>query len=158
MIDFMKSKSVFHLFFVLLIGLLFSGCAKTSKITIYDQTTPPLPYEKIGTLEVKEKAYRFRSQDLVHAPLEVVSIGFYPSPSGADKLKGALNDHLLHDAKKFYRADAIINVTYWPELSSASFPDGWAHAKGEMIKFLPFAEKKTSEVESLHSESVVIPD
>ena len=54
-------------------------------------------------------------------------------------MKRLLDGKLVKAAKKRYNAEAVVNVQYWPDLSSEKFPQGKVYARGEMVRYKRFA-------------------
>jgi len=120
---------------LILIGAVAFGCARYQKIQVLEGGFDR-PYKAIGTLEVKEKAEMV--PDVYRAGLELLSLGYIRYPDRADTYKETLNRQLARKAHDLYRADAVINVKYWPEPSSKDFPDGMIYARGQMIQLTQF--------------------
>jgi len=120
---------------LILIGAVAFGCARYQKIQVIEGDFDR-PYKVIGSLEVKEKAEMV--PDIYRAGVELLSLGYVRYPDRGDSYKETLNRQLARKARDVYRADAVINVEYWPDPSSKDFPDGMIYARGEMIKLSKF--------------------
>lgn len=126
--------------FIFIVGMaLGPGCTQYQKVQALE-TTVTTPYESLGTLEVKAKALKPRPQQVLWAPVEMLTLGFAKTPSQADDFKKELDKQLVDKARKHYGADMVVNVRYWPPLDSSSFPKGTVYARGDMIRYLPFEE------------------
>ncbi|MCM8776246.1 MAG: hypothetical protein NC930_07875 [Candidatus Omnitrophica bacterium] len=131
---------------LLAISLVLCGCARTQKVKAMEGTVS-VPYESLGTLEVKQQIPQVNADDILWTGVEVVTLTLAPTPSRAERYKKDLRSKLARVARKEYAADALINVTYWPDPSSKGFPKGYLYARGEMIRYQKFpAESKNTPV------------
>lgn len=115
----------------------FTGCARIEKVKAIEGTKD-LPYESIGTLEVKEKALTATPASAFWTGVEVTTLTFAKTPSRGELYKKSLRSKLAQLARRKYGADAVINVNYWPDPDSKSFPRGYIYARGEMIRYEHF--------------------
>ena len=88
-----------------------------------------IPYTSLGFTEVKVKA---PGKELKGDKASEKAI------KRGNKLKSKLFSKMSKDAKKYFKADAVINITYWPELTSFKFPHKYVYARGEMIRYNRF--------------------
>ena len=103
------------------------------------------PYDSLGTLEVKEFAPWLTVPAVLWTGVEVATLSFAKTPSRGDHYKRALRSELAYVASHQYGADAVINVTYWPDPDSKSFADGRIYCRGEMIRYKRFPQPEASE-------------
>ena len=116
-----------------------AGCARTEKVRAVE-TGIEVPYESLGTLEVRYKTNRISSAGTLNAVKEGATLTLADTPSRAERYKMALRSELARRAKKEFGAHAVIHVTYWPDLEASSFPDGYVHARGEMVRYTRFPD------------------
>jgi len=128
-------KSIVVLFIFAALPL--SGCARTEKVRALDGELG-VPYESLGTLEVKHKTRRFSPQNIGYAGVEAASLTLADTPAREDRYKNILRSKLVRIARDRYGAEAVINVKFWPEPSSTVFPEGNIYARGEMVRYVRF--------------------
>lgn len=118
------------LLLVLLINSPVMPAMAAEKLQILDQT-PQAPHNKIGELEV--------------------FIVIKKSSGQTQNIKDKLIQKLQKDGKK-YNADAIINVSFYPNPAELTFfRNDKFYARGTMIQFIKFPEapqKKTNALEA----------
>ncbi len=124
-------------FLIVLLALLGGACARTEKIRAIEGGNDT-PYQSLGTLEIKERAYYVTPRHAFWTGVELVTLSFADTPSRGDNYKTYLRKKLARLAHRRYRADSVINVHYWPDPESKSFPGGYVYARGEMIKYQRF--------------------
>lgn len=137
-----KSSSKRASFTAISVGLFFcfflGGCAhRIEKMTIHEGDIQT-PYDRLGTVEVRKKVPLARLQDLFYGPASVLTLGQASLPEEWTQIKRDLDAELLQNARGRFGADAIINVKYWPDLKSPGFPQGYAYARGEMVRYTRF--------------------
>ncbi len=93
------------------------------------------PYKTIGTLEVKCNTGGLAG--IGKKSLQVLSLGAYDASSG-ESYRERLKTKLVKKASKHYGANAVINVHYWPNPDSGSFPNNTIYARGEMVRYTKF--------------------
>ncbi|HTL48734.1 MAG TPA: hypothetical protein VL688_11810 [Verrucomicrobiae bacterium] len=125
---------------VMILIFAFSGCARTEKVRAVEAPASA-PYDTLGTLEVQERACRI-APVLTGMTKEAVTLG-RADTSRAEMYKNKLKDTLARTAKNRYGANAVVNVTYWPDPASSVFPEGYIHARGEMIRYKKFPAPET---------------
>lgn len=123
-------------FLCLWVGII-TGCARTAKVTAVEGGTD-IPYESLGTLEVREKVSRVSAAGAWYTGVEVVTLSLADTPARDERYKKKLRDLLAERAKTRYQADGVIGVRYWPDPSMDTFPQGYVYARGEMIKYTRF--------------------
>lgn len=146
---------LFPLFILGIIMAASSGCSHVEKVRVLEGDIDT-PYQILGTLEVKTKTPVFRVSNLVDGTKEALTLGYARTPVDAEKIKKDLDNKLMHDARDHYGADAVVKVRYWPNLASGSFPDGYAYARGEMVRYEPFpndAKEKDKTLQTTISHS-----
>ena len=131
----MKAISIFVSLMVTLSAL--TGCARIEKVSAIEGTKE-IPYQSLGTLEVKQKAYTATPTSAFWTGVEVTTLTLANTPSRSNLYKNSLRTKLARLARKKYGADAVINVQYWPDPESKSFPQGYLYARGEMIRYEHF--------------------
>lgn len=113
-------------FIILLLtfGIISAGCERARVVT-----QPAAEYESLGTLEVKTPVKRclFR-----YATLGLMSKHSHRA------LAKKLTKELARKARKDYGADAVANVTVWPE-ENAEAEVAFKYARGEMIRYKKFS-------------------
>ncbi len=116
------------------VSLLASGPAYSGVKLQLAETGVSLPYLSLGFSEVKIKApgKELKGDKAVKK-----------AEKRARKLRAKLYKKLKHDAKQYFKADAVINIKYWPELDSAKFPHKYVYARGEMIRYNKFPSDST---------------
>ena len=127
-----------------------AGCARTEKVTAIEGSKD-IPYQSLGSLEVKTKARYITPGSVLWTGVEAATLTLANTPSRAERIKNHLRQKLAAAARKHYGADAVIHVEYWPPPEHSKFPEGYVHARGEMIKYTPFGQKR--EAEQAQSES-----
>ena len=133
----MSTKPV--LIYIAAIMVITAGCAKIEESRSYEDSGPNLKtYKSIGILEVKEPAQELTNQKGAWFGVEVATLSLAPTPSAGDLYKARLKAKLAHVAKERYGADAVVNVTFWPDPDSGNFPDGLIHARGDMVRYKKF--------------------
>lgn len=125
--------AVFSIFYVFLM----TGCARTELVRAVEGDDVPA-YNSLGTLEVKQLAPVVTAKGAFWTGVEAVTLGFAKTPSRGEHYKASLRSELAYLASHRYGADKVINVTYWPDPDSFSFPDGLIYARGEMIRYSRF--------------------
>ena len=126
-----------NLLFIALLLSLMPGCTHVERVKAIEGDAS-IPYDSLGTLEVKMAVPPMTSEQVYWTPIEVLTLGFAHSPSQADSYKRLLQNELVRKARSSYKADAVIHVEYWPDLSSKKFPSGEILARGQMIKYTRF--------------------
>ena len=122
--------------------VVFNGCSRVEKVRATEEGKG-IPYDSLGTVEVKEKAYRLTPSAAFWTGVEITTLTFADTPSRGEHYKKYLRMKLEKVADKRYNADAVINVHYWPDPESNSFPDGYIYARGEMIRYQRFPKEPT---------------
>ncbi len=117
-------------FFWLMIGLMvvLTGCAKPRVVS-----NPSSEYDSMGTLEERI--------DVHHQILRYVTLGLLQKHSYKNLTK-RLNKKLEHKARQKYGADAVANVTYWPDPKSDAIVD-YLYGRGEMIRYKKFGSPES---------------
>lgn len=133
------NKRILLIFAVLWIG----ACAKVDKVRVLVQN-PPYTYESLGVIEVKKPVRIMMPDQFLFGTAEVLTLSLAKTPDQTARIKASLNNALIKKARNHYQADAVINVEYWPKLDSNGFPDGFAYARGEMIRYQSFVDKQTA--------------
>lgn len=105
-------------------SLISSGCERARVVT-----HPAEAYESLGTLEVKTPVKR--------GLLRYGTLGLMSQHSHRALTK-KLTQKLTRKARKDYGADAVANVTVWPE-KSAGAEVSFQYARGEMIRYKKFS-------------------
>lgn len=126
----------------LCVGLM-AGCVRKEKV-VATEGPAVMTYESLGSLEVKERAWKFGPSRIMRTGVEVVTLTMADTESDAEVYRRSLREKLAETARKQFKADAVVNVTYWPDPESAAFPKGYIHARGEMIRYVPFSSKVAS--------------
>lgn len=116
-----------------------AGCSSTEKVVAI-QGDFSKPYESLGTIEVDRRAPRIQSRRIFGQVWEWITFGYVENISQEAYLQGLLNKKILKAAQKNHQAEAVIQMKYWPDLSSPEFPQGLIYAKGEMIRHKRFPE------------------
>lgn len=125
--------------FYLGIMLIVVGCAKIEEPTSYDSPEPPIKtFKTIGTLEVQEPVQELTNQKSAWAGVEVLTVSLADTPTAGELYKARLKTKLASVAKEKYGADAVVNVSYWPDPESGDFPEGLVHARGDMVRYQKF--------------------
>ena len=119
-------------FFMIVMLFPMSGYARVVEPVRALEGDISIPYTPIGTLEVKKKV-----NSLGVKTLQILTLGAY-QPFSAANYRQTLKDMLAKKAGKFYGANAVIHVHYWPDPESGSFPKGTIYARGEMVRYTPF--------------------
>lgn len=101
---------------------LFGGCLFGRNIKVVEGEWDK-PYESLGYVEVRIQS----AQPLLFRR--------------AKGYKRLLNRELIKKASPL-GAEGLARVEYWPDLSGKTFPDGFAHARAEMIRFQKFPVEK----------------
>lgn len=114
-----------------------TGCSRVEKVRAIEGPKD-IPYKSLGTLEIKERAHYVTPRHTFWSGVELATLTFADTPSRGDSYKKYLREKLARIARKRYRADFVINVHYWPDPESKSFPQGYIYARGEMIKYERF--------------------
>ena len=135
--------------------LAFNGCARVEKVRAIEGDKE-VPYDSLGTLEVKQKAYRVNPSAAFWTGVEIATLTFADTPSRGEHYKKFLRRKLQKLAGKRYDADAVINVKYWPNPESGNFPDGYIYARGEMIQYHHFPKEPTQS--SLSANTKIQPE
>lgn len=135
-------KSITSWMLVTALLVVCNGCARVEKVKAVEGGTES-PYHSLGTIEVKEKAYRFNPAAAFWTGVEITTLTFADTPSRGEHYKKFLRKKLEKVANKRYDADAVINVQYWPDPESSNFPDGYVYARGEMIQYRRFPGEST---------------
>jgi len=127
--------------FSLAVLVVFSaGCSHVQEMTVtQDAKSLTIPYESLGWIQVDLKAPPIQYERVAGQLGEWVSFGFIKNPTQEEYLQKILNKKIREVAKEQYKAEEVINVKYWPELSSKSFPEGRIGARGEMIRYRRFS-------------------
>lgn len=123
---------------IMILGTLSSGCARIEKVKVL-ASDPSMPYESLGTLEVKTQANRRALPRLGWTTVEMMTLSLAKTPTRGETYKRRLNQKLSDKASEHYDADAIIHPEYWPDPESSAFPEGQVYARGEMIRYRKFA-------------------
>ena len=119
------------------------GCVQAEKVRALEQDSLSVPYDSIGTLEVKTKARGNYPTHVWNATAEAVSLGHAETYySQLETYKTQLRRKLAVTADKRYDADAVINVKFWPDLDLKEFADGFIYARGEMVRYKRFPDEK----------------
>ncbi len=125
--------------FILLLLPMGLGCARVEKFQAIEGDKE-IPYKSLGTLEVNTSATRLNTRSFFWTSTEVMTLGLAKTPGRGDHYKEMLKSKLVAKAKKNYGADAVIKVQFWPDPDSDSFPHGLIYARGEMVKYVSFAD------------------
>lgn len=128
----------------ILMAICVGGCSRTQQVRA-TQTGSGLPYTSLGTLEVKETAGLITGPQTFWSGVKVLSLGLADTPRRSTLYEKTLKQRLEKLSRLTYDADAVINVRYWPDLESSSFPDGLIYARGEMIRYKRFPQESSSE-------------
>lgn len=115
------------------------GCARVEKVRAVEGDGG-IPYETIGTLEIKEKAPLITGKGVLWTGVEVATLTMAKTPSRAEQYKKSLRKKLAKKARKNYGADGVVKVEYWPDPAQRSFPYGYVYARGEMIRYKKFPQ------------------
>jgi len=119
---------------------LLSGCSHVQEMVVtQDSKSLTIPYESLGWIQVDLKAPPVQYKRVAGQFGEWVSFGFIKNPSQEEYLQGLLNEKIRGVAKERYKAEEVINVKYWPDLSAKAFPEGRIGARGEMIRYRRFS-------------------
>lgn len=118
---------------------LFSACARTEKVRALEGDVAT-PYRELGQLEVYVKSPVVLPGNIAMKTVEAATLTLANTPSRGDQYKKALRKELVRIAKS-YDADLVINVEYWPDPDSKTFPEGKIYARGMMIKYRKFPSK-----------------
>ncbi len=117
-----------------------AGCSRVQEMVVtQDAKSLTIPYESLGWIQVDLKAPPIQYARVAGQLGEWISFGFYRNPSQEEYLQNLLNEKIRGVAKERYKAEEVINVRYWPELSANSFPEGRIGARGEMIRYRRFS-------------------
>ncbi len=126
--------------FSLAVLVVLAGCSRVEKMVVtQDSKSLTIPYESLGWIQVDLKAPPVQYKRVAGQLGEWVSFGFIKNPSQEEYLQGLLNEKIRGVAKERYKAEEVINVKYWPELSANAFPEGRIGARGEMIRYRRFS-------------------
>lgn len=125
--------------------ILVSGCARTEKV-VAKEGAFGVPYESLGTIEVKEKVPAMPLTRALRKGVEVATFGLADAPQRSEYYKDILKKKLAKLAKEQYGAHAVVDVRYWPDPETPKFPEGYLHARGEMVRYLRFPAEVSSEV------------
>lgn len=117
------------------------GCIRIQNIKATEEDKS-IAYDSLGTLEVGLPATRLYPQHLVWDTIEVLTLSFADTPSKGDTYKRLLRTKLAEKARERYGADAVVNVTYWPDPNNMPLLKNKIYARGEMIKYHPFPGSK----------------
>ena len=118
----------------LLILPLIASCSKANPMI--KPSAANTAYDTLGMIEVSEPA---KYNLLVRIfTLNLLKYRSY------DRIKANLDADLTLKAKTHYKAESVINVTYWPDSELAKTTDLY-HARGEMIRYSPFGGDANSE-------------
>ncbi len=118
-----------------LLGLM--GCSRVQKFNV-TEADDTVPYQNLGTLEVETAVPRTTVPAILWTSAEVMTATLIDSPERGDHYKALLRSKLGDKARRYYGADAVINVVYWPEPNAKGFPHGKLYARGEMIRYEKF--------------------
>lgn len=135
-------KSIIAGMVIVMMSVVCNSCARVEKVKAVEGGTESA-YQSLGTLEVKEKTYRFNPDAFFWTGVEITTLTFADTPSRGEHYKKFLRKKLEKVANKRYNADAVINVQYWPDPESSNFPDGYIYARGEMIQYRRFPSEST---------------
>lgn len=133
----MQNKSLIVICLLFVVTLLMAGCTRAHKVYSFEGDTA-VPYASLGTIEVDITAKKLTPSSLAWGGVEVATLSLAQTPSSGEQYKASLRKELARRAEKYYGADAVINVEYWPDPSLESFPEGKIYARGEMIKYEKF--------------------
>lgn len=101
------------------------------KVPVFEQETD-VPHMSLGVAEVS-----------VDAPGKVLQGD--QAIAKADKRASKLRKKLIHKlekrARKVFKADAVMSVTYWPDLQSLKFETKKVFARGVMIRYHKFPDQ-----------------
>jgi hypothetical protein len=129
-------KTIFSLALLVVVA----GCSHVEKMVVtQDAKSLTIPYESLGWIQVDLKAPPVQYKRVAGQLGEWASFGFIKNPSQEEYLQGLLNEKIRGVAKERYKAEEVINVKYWPELSAKAFPEGRIGARGEMIRYKRFS-------------------
>ncbi len=119
--------------------VLSAGCSRTEKMLVTQEAKSlTIPYDTLGWIQVDMKAPPIQYERVAGQLGEWVTFGYIDNPTQEEYLKKILDKKIREVAKERYKAEEVINVTYWPALSSKAFPNGRMGAKGEMIRYKRF--------------------
>ena len=124
---------------LIMVTALSMGCARVEKVRAIEGDGS-IPYETIGTLEIKEKAPLITGKGILWTGVEVATLTLAKTPSRAEQYKKSLRKTLAKKARKNYGADGVVKVEYWPDPALRSFPYGYVYARGEMIRYKKFPQ------------------
>jgi hypothetical protein len=123
-----------------LLAVFSAGCSRTEQMLVtQDAKSLTIPYESLGWIQVDMKAPSVQYERVAGQLGEWVSFGFIKNPTQEEYLQKMLDKKIREVAKERYKAEEVINVKYWPELSSKAFPQGRMGARGEMIRYKRFS-------------------
>ena len=140
-----------NLFFLAVLLSVMTGCTHVERVKAIEGDAS-IPYDSLGTLEVKMSVPVLTSEQFYWTPVELLTLGFAHSPSQADSYKRLLQNELVKKARSNYDADAVIHVEYWPDLSSKKFPSGEMLARGQMIRYKRFPKSNADESSTAEPE------
>ncbi|MBI3317150.1 MAG: hypothetical protein HYZ85_04010 [Candidatus Omnitrophica bacterium] len=135
-----------------------SACIRTERVRAIEGSEGVLPYQSLGTLEIKQKAPYVTPGGILFTGIEVATLTFAKTPSRGDHYKRTLRAELAEVASKSYGADKVVNVEYWPDPDSGSFPDGYVYARGEMVRYHRFPKASVEEPEVIEEPPMEISD
>ena len=130
-------RTIFSLAFLVAFS---AGCSHVQEMVVtQDAKSLTMPYDSLGWIQVDLKAPPIQYERVAGQLGEWVSFGYIKNPTQEEYLQKLLNKKMREVAKERYKAEEVINVKYWPELSSDAFPQGRIGARGEMIRYRRFS-------------------
>ena len=113
------------------------------KISAVEGNPSTAPYDSLGALEIQKRTPL--ACCWFYSPVKLLTFGILGDEDGTGKTKCYKNVLRSALAKKAmqYHPDAVIHVEYWPDPKGDVYPDGHAHARGEMIKYKKFPSEQS---------------
>ena len=116
-----------------------AGCSHVEELVVtQDAKSLTIPYDSLGWIQVDMKAPPIQYERVAGQLGAWVTFGYIKNPTQEEYLKKLLNKKIREVAKERYKAEEVINVNYWPDLSANAFPQGRIGARGEMIRYKRF--------------------